>query len=100
MSPRKWFADGDPVSTAVARLCVLREDIYIELLGLAADEINVSLPNAAGIANPPGIDDNGPEYRRIYFLRASLRTLAEVRGALAVLWQNTDFRNFYGKIRC
>ena len=36
ISPRKWFPAHDPIAATVARLCILREDLYIELLGLAA----------------------------------------------------------------
>jgi len=97
ISPRRWFPADDPIATSIAKLCILREDIYIEFLALAADDITISLPDIPEGSKPPGLDDNGAEYRRIYFLRASLRTLGEVRGAVTVLWRNTQFRDLYRK---
>lgn len=93
--PHKWFPADDPIATSVAKLCVLREDLYIEFLALAANEISLTLPNVPEGTSVPGLDDNGEEYRRVYFLRASLRTLSEVRGAVTQLWQNKNFRKLY-----
>src|SRR5260370_37048620 len=95
ISPRQYFPPHEAIARAVARLCILREDLYLEFLALSADEIRLTLPNAP---EPfPQLDDNGPEYRRIYFLRASLRTLAEVYQAVSGLHQNQDFRKLYRK---
>ncbi len=95
ISPHKWFPSDNPVATVVARLCVLREDLYIELLGVAAEDIFLTIPT---MQSPlPNMDDNGDAYRRMYFMRASLRTLFEVRGAILVLVKNKEFVQHYEK---
>jgi hypothetical protein len=75
ISPRRWFPPHDPIARTVVRLSVLREDLYLEWLSLAADEITITLANRPA-QDGPGVDDNGSDYRRIYFLRASIHTLA------------------------
>ncbi len=75
---RRWFPANDPVSTAIARLCVLREDFLLELYGIIEDRIE-------------RIDDNEPGYRRLYFWRNSLRTLEEIRLTLNRLTAQPDF---------
>src|SRR5206468_7803000 len=77
------------VATGIARLCILREDLYLELAGIAAEGISVTITN---IARPPGLDDNGSAYRRLYFFRASMRTLAEVRETIHGLNTLREFR--------
>src|SRR5437667_367425 len=88
-SPRKLFPPYDEVAAGVARLCVLREDIYLEFAGIAAEEITLTITSTT---HPPGIDDNGQAYRRLYFFRASLRTLAEVQETIHGLNSREDFR--------
>ncbi len=96
ISPRKWFPAENPIACGVARLCVLREDLYIEWLAMTADQIALIDPaTAAAFQKPPSLDDNGVEYRRFYFLRASLHTLAEVHNAVTGLRNNKDFRKLY-----
>src|SRR5437016_2353047 len=94
LCPRSWFPAHNPIARSLARLCVLREDLYIEWLGLAAGEITITLPDTAELPFP-SLDDNGDAYRRIYFLRASLRTLTEVYSAASSLRNNKDFRKLY-----
>ena len=62
----------DSVATMVAMLCVLREDLLLELYGITNEHIQ-------------RLDDNGPAYRRAYFWRNSLRTLEEIRKVLTRL---------------
>jgi hypothetical protein len=69
---KEWFPPGDEVAAIMAQLCVLREDLYLEMLGLHADEI---MP----------LDANGNNYRSIYFFRNSTRTLFEIRNAVETL---------------
>jgi hypothetical protein len=98
ISPRKWFPAYDPIARSVARLCVLHEDLYLEWLALAAQEITITLHERPEEDGPnPGLDDNGGEYRRMYFLRASIHTLAEVYSAVSSLRNNQDFRRMYKK---
>jgi len=56
----------------MAQLCVLREDLYLELEGLSEDEID-------------SLDHNGDNYRSTYFFRNSTRTLFEIRKAVQSL---------------
>lgn len=81
---RKWFPPNDPVATAVAMLCVLREDFLIELYGIIDDGLG-------------RLDDNAPVYRRTYFWRNTLRTLEEIKKVLNRLNSHSDFRKAMGK---
>lgn len=56
----------------MAQLCVLREDLYLELKGLSEDGIE-------------SLDHNGDNYRSIYFFRNSTKTLFEMRKAVQLL---------------
>jgi hypothetical protein len=76
---RRWFPPDDPVATAVAMLCVLREDFLLELAGIVDDHFG-------------RLDDNGREFRRIYFWRNSLRTLEEIRNTLNRVNKEPAFR--------
>src|SRR5262245_4724381 len=77
---RRWFPPNDPVATAVATLCVPREDFFLELQGMISDEI-------------APLDGNASAYRRAYFWRNSLRTLVEIRKTLNKLNALPDFRS-------
>jgi hypothetical protein len=63
----------------MARLAVLYEDLRIELYGIAEDAI-------------PATDNFDVRYRRIYFLRKSIGTLAEFAEAVHHLQQCPEFR--------
>jgi hypothetical protein len=76
---RRWFPPDDPVATAVATLCVLREDFLLELAGIVDDHIG-------------RLDDNGREFRHLYFWRNTLRTLEEIRNTLNRLNSEPTFR--------
>jgi len=67
------------VATAVAMLCVLREDFLLELAGIVDDHCG-------------RLDDNGLEFRRIYFWRNTIRTLEEIRTTLNRLNKEQAFR--------
>ena len=69
---KEWFPPGDEIAAIMAQLCVLREDLYLELQGLKEDEIKP-------------LDDNGDKYRSAYFFRNSTRTLFELRNAVETL---------------
>lgn len=72
ISIKEWFPPGDEVAAIMARLCVLREDLYLEMLGLHQDEIKP-------------LDANGANYRSTYFFRNSTRTLFEIKNAVETL---------------
>jgi hypothetical protein len=81
---RKWFPPGDPVATAVVMLCVLREDLLLELQGIIADKFE-------------RLDDNQSAYRRTYFWRNSLRTLEEIKKTLNWLNSQPEFRDMLAR---
>ena len=76
---RTWFPPNDPVATAVAMLCILREDFLLELYGITNDSIE-------------RLDDNDEGYRRTYFWRNTLRTLEEIKKGLNRLNKQSAFR--------
>jgi len=75
---RQWFPPDDALSGIMARLCILREDLFLELQGITAETIE-------------RLDDNGDGWRDTYFFRNSMRTLFEMRRALHLLKKNKDF---------
>src|SRR5262249_17878336 len=75
---REWFPPDDRVATIMAQLCVLREDLYLELEGLKQDEIQP-------------LDHNGDNFRSAYFFRNSTKTLFEMRKAVQNLKRQADF---------
>jgi hypothetical protein len=56
----------------MAQLCVVMEDLYLELKGLKEDEIKP-------------LDRNGDNYRSAYFFRNSTKTIFEMRKAVQCL---------------
>jgi DNA mismatch repair ATPase MutS len=62
----------------VARLCILREDLYLETMALMEESI-------------PSLDKNSPPWRLMYFWRNSIRTLLEIRSALETLQKDKEF---------
>jgi hypothetical protein len=76
---RKWFPPDDPLAATVARLCILREDLFLEMLGMETSEIEA-------------LDRNTHKWRQLYFLRNSIRTLFEIRSAIETLQRNRKFR--------
>ena len=75
---RQWFPPHDPVAVIMAQLSVLREDLYLELQGVKEDQIQA-------------LDDNGDNWRSIYFFRNSTKTLFEIRNAFEKLKQEKQF---------
>lgn len=80
----RWFPADDPVATAVARFCILREDFWLERSGLDAEEI-------------PDLDGNGVAWRELYFLRQTFGTLQEAKSACMVLQQDKAFQKALSK---
>lgn len=65
----KWFPSDDPIANAVARLCILKEDLSIEMEGVVADKIE-------------NLDKTSINTRKLYFVRNSVRTLHEIVKAI------------------
>jgi len=79
---RIFPAQDAQMSARIARLCVLYEDLRIELLGVT-NEI-------------PLLDEVGSELRMHYFLRRSIATLHEFSEALRLLDEFPDFPRVTG----
>lgn len=75
---RKWFPPTDPLAAPIARLCILREDIAIEMQGVYQQEI-------------AKLDGHSSAWRKIYFLRNMVRTLMEMDSAIHSLRSNSEF---------
>jgi hypothetical protein len=97
----KFFPPDDKFATCVARLCMLREDLFLEVHGITFGPYE-------------WLDKNGEVWRRNYFFRNSVRTLQEIKSAIHTLkclpefqrttktiWSaqdQTNFANFYQEI--
>ena len=81
----RWFPSDDPVAGVIAQLCILREDLCLELYAMAANEI-------------PRLDDNTASYRRLYFWRNHLRTLEETKNARTVSWFSMNWSPGHARI--
>lgn len=68
---KTWFPANDSYAATVARLCILREDLYLEFLGI--------------VKPVKPLDANSRAWRRTYLLRNSTRTLMEIASALQAL---------------
>ena len=77
---RSWFPPHEPIAGMIAKLCILREDLLLEMQGMAAQHI-------------PKVDDNTEGYRRLYFWRNHLRTLEETARAFNHLASDAAFRD-------
>jgi len=80
----KWFPPNDPLAIQLARLCILREDLRLELQALQAEHIK-------------SLDQPSSAYRRTYFLRAAVRTMWEIQGANTVIRSNPMFKKMLAK---
>ena len=69
---KKWFPANDSYATTIARLCILREDFFLEIKGIVENPIQP-------------LDENTAAWRHNYFFRNSVRTLMEIRSCLQAL---------------
>lgn len=76
---RKWFPPNDAVAASIARLCILREDFKLEMNGVIAGTLSK-------------LDGNSVGWRKLYFIRNSIRTLVEIRSAIETLRRLQDFQ--------
>lgn len=81
---RKWFPPHDALAAKIARLCILREDLLLEMHGVYTEEIHE-------------LDQHSAEFRRMYFLRNLVRTLMEVSGAMQTLLNSREFGDLLAK---
>lgn len=78
----KVFHDGESkVLVGIARLCVLYEDLRLEI-------------DALRLVNEKPEDDrtSSDQYRVMYFLRRALSTLIEFRGGLTTVYKTPEFK--------
>lgn len=76
---KDWFPPEDQVAITIARLCVLRQDLLLESQAIRETSF-------------PSLDQNGVEWRRLYFWRNSFRTLENIRSAVHALKLQKTFR--------
>jgi hypothetical protein len=76
---RKWFPPTDPLAAMIARICILRSDLLIEMQGVYLETIE-------------DLDGSSAQQRRMYFLRNMIRTQTELSGAIQRLLSNPDFK--------
>lgn len=81
---RKWFPPHDPLAAKVARLCILREDLLIEMQGVYVEDIKE-------------LDEGSPQSRRMYFLPNLIRTQTELSGAIQTLLISSEFQELLNK---
>jgi ribosomal protein S17E len=81
---RKWFPPHDPIAVKIARLCILREDLLIEMQGVYVKDIKE-------------LDESSPQSRRMYFLRNLIRTQTELSGAIQTLLISSEFKSLLDK---
>ena len=77
--PRKWFPPSDPLAAMIARVCILRGDLLIEMQGIYSDSI-------------VDLDGGSPEHRRMYFLRNMIRTQTELSSSIQRLLGAPEFK--------
>ena len=82
---RHFFPPDDDFATCVARLLILREDIYLEYYGITTGPYE-------------WLDKNGVAWRHHYFFRNSVRTLQEISSALQKLNCVPEFKRAMKKI--
>ena len=76
---RKFFPPDDEFATCIARLCILREDLSLEIKGIVAGPFD-------------SLDTNTVAWRHNYFFRNSVRTLQEIASALHRLRSVPEFK--------
>ena len=81
---RKWFPPRDPLAAKMARLCILREDLLLEMQGVYTEDI-------------VELDEHSAEFRRMYFLRNLIRTQMELSGAIQTLLKSQEFKKLLSK---
>ncbi len=81
---RKWFPPHDPLAAKIARLCILREDLLIEMQGVYVEDIKE-------------LDESSPQSRKMYFLRNLIRTQMELSGAIQTLLISSEFKDLLDK---
>jgi len=77
---RRWFPPNDRFAASVARLCILREDLFLEMAGIYAHGIEA-------------LDSHSVLWRRMYFWRHLVKTVGEIRQTIDTLNMVPEFRS-------
>jgi hypothetical protein len=80
---------GEIVDAQIARLCVLYEDLRIEMMGIAKTIPELDILDSAG--DHPDRPERVGTYRYFYFMRRSIATISEFASALRLLDENPSF---------
>ena len=81
---RKFFPPDDDYATCMARLCILREDLSLEITGIVAGPYDQ-------------LDGNTVAWRHNYFFRNSVKTLQEIASAIQTLHRLPEFKRAFKK---
>jgi len=81
---RRWFPPHDRFAACVARLCILREDLFLEMAGIYASRIKT-------------LDSHSVVWRRMYFWRHLVKTVGEIRQTIDTLNGVPEFRRVFKK---
>lgn len=76
---RKFFPPNDEYATCMARLCILREDLALEVTGITEGPFD-------------RLDGNGIPWRHNYFFRNFAKTVREIASALQTLNCTPEFK--------
>ena len=79
MNLRRWFPPDDAYAASIARLCILREDLALEMWGLYARSLG-------------RLDKHSVIWRRLYFWRSLVKTLWEIRKTIESLNTVPEFK--------
>lgn len=80
---------GEIIDAQIARLCVLYEDLRIEMMGIAKTIPELDILDSA--RDHPDRPERVGTYRYFYFLRRSIATISEFASALRLLDENPSF---------
>jgi hypothetical protein len=79
---RRWFPPDDRFAACVARLCILREDLFLEMAGIHSRSISP-------------LDSNSVAWRQKYFWRHLVKTIGEIRQTFEMLNAIPEFRSAF-----
>jgi hypothetical protein len=81
---RKWFPPRDRFAACIARLCILREDLFLEMMGVWKTRIAV-------------LDEHSTLWRKMFFWRSLVKTIWEIRKTIETLNTIPEFKRVLQK---
>ena len=76
---RKWFPPQDRFAACMARLCILREDLFLEMMGIYQQRI-------------ARLDEHSVIWRKMFFWRSLVKTMWEIRKTIETLNTIPEFK--------